>query len=93
MGLRNREKLLAQINSELKFKEISSHATENRYPSHQVYLNVIPIFVSALCRIFASLNDRGVKFDGFDAGTYKSVFVDELSVDLSNVNYATLRIT
>lgn len=92
MGARNREKLLAQINSELKFEEISRHATANRYPRHQVYLNVIPIFVSALCRIFGSLNDRGVKFDGFDADAYKSVFVDELSVDLNRISYNKLRI-
>jgi hypothetical protein len=93
MRQRNREKLLEQINSELRFKEVSTHAAANRYPSHQVYVNVIPVFISALCRVFGSLNDRGVKFDGFDAETYKPVFVDELTVDLSKVNYATLRIT
>lgn len=93
MGPRKRENLLEQINCELQFKEISMHAAANRYPSHQVYLNIIPIFVSALCRVFGSLHDRGVKFDGFDAETYKPVFVDELSVDLSKVSYNTMRIT
>jgi hypothetical protein len=93
MGPRNREKLLEQVNSELQFKEISKHAAANRYPGHQVYLNVIPIFVSALCRVFRSLDDRGVKFDGFDAGAYKSVFVDELSVDLNRISYNKLRIS
>ena len=92
MGPRNREKLLEQVNSELQFKEISTHATSNSYPSHQVYLNVMPIFVSALCRIFGSLNDRGVNFDGFDAGAYKSMFVDELSVDFNSISYEKLRI-
>ncbi|PRY77380.1 hypothetical protein CLV80_106227 [Yoonia maritima] len=92
MGARNREKLLEQINSELKFEEISSHATASHYPSQQVFLNVIPIFVSALCRIFRSLSDRGIKFDGFDAGTYKAVFVDELAVDFDKISYNKLRI-
>jgi hypothetical protein len=92
MGHRNREKLLGHINSELKFEKILSHAAANRYPSHQVYLNVIPIFISALCRVFSSLNDRGVKFDGFDANAYKSVFVDELTVDFDSISYEKLRI-
>ncbi|MEO0668547.1 MAG: hypothetical protein AAFZ99_11605 [Pseudomonadota bacterium] len=92
MGVRNREKLLGQINSELNFSEISRHTTAERYPSQQVYLNIIPIFISALCRVFGSLNERGVKFGGFDAGAYKSVFVDELSVDLNSVSYDKLRI-
>lgn len=92
MRPRNREKLLEQVSSELQFKEISTYAASNNYPSHQVYLNIIPIFVSALCRVFRSLNDRGVKFDGFDASAYKSVFVDELSVDLDRISYNKLRI-
>jgi hypothetical protein len=92
MGPRNRKKLLKQVSSELQFKEISTHAASNSYPSHQVYLNVMPIFVSALCRIFGSLNARGVNFDGFDAGAYKSMFIDELSVDFSSISYEKLRI-
>lgn len=92
MGPRNREKLLGHVNSELKFKEISNYAANNRYPSHQVYINVVPIFISALCRVFSSLNDRGVKFDGFDANTYKPLFVDELTVDFDIISYEKLRI-
>lgn len=88
----SRETLLEQIHSELRFREISGHAAAHHYPSHQVYVNVIPVFISALCRVFGSLNERGIKFDGFDAETYKPVFVDELSVDLSKVSYNTMRI-
>lgn len=88
----SRETLLVQIHSELRFREISAHAAAHRYPSHQVYVNVVPVFISALCRVFGSLNERGIKFDGFDAKTYKPVFVDELSVDLSKVSYNTMRI-
>ena len=92
MGVESRKKLLEQLNSELRFKEILKHGTNSHYPSHQIYLNVVPIFISALCRVFGSLHDRGVNFVGFDAETYKPVFVDELMVDLRRVNYATLRI-
>lgn len=92
MKPRNRDKLLQQLKSDLGFDQIFAKAGAEHYPSKQVYLNVIPIFVSAICRVFKSLRERGASFNGFDARIYASHFTDALRVDLSALRYKTIRI-
>ncbi|TCV24479.1 hypothetical protein [Vibrio crassostreae] len=92
MGSKNRLKLLQQIKSELNFDLITAYAKDGRYPTKQIYVNLIPIFISAVCKVFKKLNERGAEFIGFDANTYKEPFTNELKVDFSSINYTPIRI-
>ncbi|WP_082848207.1 hypothetical protein [Delftia sp. GW456-R20] len=93
MGPVNRRKLLNQLNIDLFFSEIRKRAESGRYPLKQVYVNVIPIFISATCRSFSALKGVGVNFWGFDAKAYEIPFTNELEVDFSKIIYSPLRIT
>ena len=93
MGQANRKKLLNQINVNLFFSEIRARAESDRYPIKQVYVNVIPIFISATRRVFSALKAAGVEFRGFDAKAYEEPFTNELEVDFSKFTCLPLRIT
>ncbi|AQA17275.1 hypothetical protein BST95_02590 [Halioglobus japonicus] len=93
MGSNKRKRLLGQINSELHFSDIKHRAELERYPPKQVYINVMPIFISATCRVFTALKEKGVEFLGFDAKAYEAPFTNELEVDFSKIVYEPLRIT
>ncbi|UGA56941.1 hypothetical protein [Vibrio sp. VB16] len=92
MSDKNRGKLLSQFEKGLNFGELKKYAKSERYPLKQVYINIIPIYISAAVKVFKALNDKGVKFVGFDANAYKESFTNELEVDLSSFNYSTIRI-
>ncbi|POE04423.1 hypothetical protein [Pectobacterium odoriferum] len=92
MGSANRKRLLNQFNTELFFSEIRRRAESERYPLNQVYVNVIPIFISATCRAFSALKGAGVEFLGFDAKAYEEPFTNELEVDFSQFTCMPLRI-
>lgn len=93
MGPVKRRKLLDQINSDLFFSEIKRCAESKGCPLKQVYVNLIPIFVSATCRVFRALKDAGVEFKGFDANAYKEPFTNELDVNFSKFTCTPLCIT
>jgi len=93
MGKARRRKLLDQINVDLFFSEIRARAESDRYPVKQVYVNVIPIFISATCRVFSALKAAGVEFQGFDAQAYEEPFTNELEVDFSQFTCTPFRIT
>lgn len=90
MGTNNRKELLKKFNTELNFQTINLHAKNERYLDHQIYINVIPIFTSAVCRVFKALKDNGVEFVGFDAKAYEAPFTNELRVDFSRITYEPL---
>lgn len=92
MSAKNRVKILDQLRTDLGFNKLLAKASVERYPTTQIYLNVIPIFISAVCRAFKSLKARGANFAGFDARTYEMHFTDQLKVDLSMLSYNTIRI-
>jgi hypothetical protein len=92
MSAKNRVKILDQLRTDLGFNELLAKASAERYPTTQIYLNIIPIFISAVCRTFKSLKARGANFAGFDAKTYEMHFTDQLKVDLSMLSYNTIRI-
>ncbi|WP_246713252.1 hypothetical protein [Ensifer adhaerens] len=71
MGDRSRRQILQHFSEDLGFKEILLKAEAERYPLKQIYINVVPIFISATCRVFKSLKQRGMKFEGFDASAYE----------------------
>ncbi|MEN3156771.1 hypothetical protein ABC502_00110 [Alkalimonas sp. NCh-2] len=93
MGQANRKKLLNQLNVDLFFSKIRARAESDRYPMKQVYVNVIPIFISATCRVFSALKAAGIDFRGFDAKAYEEPFTNELDVDFSQFTCTPLRIT
>jgi len=92
MGTSNRKKLIEQLNTDLHFSDIKQRAKSDGYPDNQTYINVMPIFISGVCRVFKSLKEKGVEFVGFDAKAYEEPFTNELEVDFSKVVYETLRI-
>ncbi len=92
MGLSKRKKLLGQIESDLCFSDIRKHAESKRYPINQVYINVMPIFISATCRVFSALKKDGVQFVGFDAEVYEEPFTNELEVNFKKFTHMPLRI-
>ena len=85
-------KLLNQIKNELGFDLITAYAKEGRYPTKQIYVNLIPIYISAVCKVFKVLSDQGIEFIGFDANAYKEPFTNELEVNFSSINYTPIRI-
>lgn len=93
MGAANRKKLISQLNSDLHFSDIQQFAISERYPLNQIYINVMPIFISATCRVFKALKQGGLQFSGFDANVYEQPFTSELEVDFSELTYKALRIT
>lgn len=85
---RRRYKLVA---GDLSFTKIYQVGLRNRFPTDQVYLDVIPVFVSAVCRIFKALHALGIEFKGFDATVYLEPFTSEIAVDLNTLVYRTPR--
>lgn len=92
MKASNRRKLKYQLDVDLHFSDIKQRAKADRYPDHQVYINVMPIFISAVCRVFKALKEKGVEFIGFDAKAYEEPFINEIEVNLAKVVYEPLRI-
>lgn len=81
------------ISAELGFDAIRQVARTGRYPDNQVYIDMMPVFVSAASRAFKALDNIGVSFKGFDAGVYKAPFTSELEVDLRDIEYIPLKLT
>ena len=92
MSKGNRNKLVGQLRNELYFGIVTKHAKNNTYPSSQVYINVIPIFISATCKVFKALKSKGVVFKGYDSKVYEEPFTTELKVNLKKFNYLPIRI-
>lgn len=81
---RRAEQRVALIEKELAFAEIRKEASRERYPEKQIYLNLMPIFMSAVIKVFTAMKAAGVTFRGFDAITYLRPFTTELAIDLKN---------
>lgn len=92
MGAANRKRLISQLDSDLHFSDIQLFAKSEKYPLNQIYINVMPIFISATCRVFKALKQGGLQFSGFDASVYEQPFTSELEVDFSQLTYKALRI-
>lgn len=77
----------------LALQHIWDEAKRERYPDRQVYLDIMPIFISAVARTFISLEAAGVEFKGFDANAYKIPFTSELRINLKSIEFRSLRIS
>lgn len=87
-----REDLLRVISDTLQLEEILEYIKSERFPIDQVYINLIPIFISAVAKVFTTLKSNGVEFIGFDSKTYEEPFTNELSVDYSQRDYESMKI-
>ena len=84
------QRRLELINTQLSLPKIRERAVKDRYPNDQVYLDLMPVYVSAVCKIFKAMQACGVEFKGFDAKTYATPFTAELAVDLSQMEFERL---
>ncbi|MCK7013884.1 MULTISPECIES: hypothetical protein [Enterobacteriaceae] len=91
MGKANALPRFISLENGFAFEKVWSKAKKDRYPTKQVYLDLLPIFNSAVSRVFTALDNAGVPFQGFDANAYKSVFIDELKIDLQHFDFFGLR--
>lgn len=82
----------ALIDSQLGLSAIREFRSRQRYPDDQAYLDLGPIFVSAICRVFKAMNAAGIHFKNFDASTYVVPFTTEILVDLSSQDFKQLRL-
>ena len=80
------------ISGDLKFERIYGHAVQERYPTDQIYIDVIPVFISAVIRVFKAMQAAGVRFRGYDAETYLEFFTSPPTVDMSHIDYKMVRI-
>ncbi|WP_083429501.1 hypothetical protein [Pantoea sp. Ae16] len=91
MGKANALPRFVSLENGLAFEKVWAKTKKDRYPTKQVYLDLLPIFNSAVSRVFTALDNAGVQFQGFDANAYKSVFIDELKTDLQHFDFFGLR--
>ncbi|WP_313443822.1 hypothetical protein [Brevundimonas sp.] len=80
------------INNGLALPLVRARGTVKRYPEDQVYLDLMPIFISAVCRVFTALRSAGVTFKGDDAQTYLAPFTTEIDIDLQAPGFRAVRI-
>lgn len=83
----NAERRWRLLDDGLAFHAIREKARNERYPASQVYVDLVPIFISSACRVFKAMQAAGAKFKGFDANAYKETFTSELEVDLRALEY------
>lgn len=87
-----RQERFSLIDRDLNLPAIRQHARSERYPENQVYLDLMPVFVSATSRVFMALRAQNVAFKGFDADTYLEPFTSEIEVDLLHPTFDVVRI-
>ncbi|WP_284454508.1 hypothetical protein [Cupriavidus campinensis] len=84
---------MSLVESGLALGAIRERARQKRYPSNQVYLDMVPILISAVSRAFIALQAAGVGFNGYDANAYKDTFTSELRVDLQSAEFSMVSMT
>lgn len=92
MGRNNALAQFEVLETGLAFTKIWSKALGEGYPDKQVYLDVLPIFNSAVSRVFIALADAGVPFKNYDENAYKQMFIEEVRIDLKHFEFFSLRI-
>ncbi len=80
------------IDRELALGAIRAEAARERYPDDQVYLDLMPVFTSAVVRVFKAMKAIGIRFRGFDADAYSVPFTNEIEVDLGRPIFKAFRV-
>lgn len=73
-ALKNSDKHRTLWESELQFTAIAKAGVDGRYPKTQVYVDVMPAFISAVRRVRGWLALTGFIPSGFDSETYFECF-------------------
>ncbi|WP_421567068.1 hypothetical protein [Ochrobactrum sp. EDr1-4] len=84
------EKRFELINDGLALPSVRERALRERYPSDQVYIDLMPVFVSSVCKVFKAMKAANIGFIGSDAATYLEPFTSELNVDLASLKFKRL---
>ncbi|WP_136800032.1 hypothetical protein [Desulfosediminicola ganghwensis] len=85
-------KLLKQLKDELCFELVTEQAKKERYPNKQIYINIVPIFISAMAKIFTCFQNEGLEFKRFDTDVYGKHFTSGIKVDFTKIKYKQVRI-
>lgn len=80
------------IDMQLKLPAIRERGLRDRYPKDQIYLDLMPIFASAVGKVFKALKAAGIAFKGSDAKTYEVPFASQIEVDLGSPSLKRLRV-
>lgn len=80
------------ISEGLRFGRIYGRAAEDRFPTDQIYLDVVPVFISAVFRVFTAMQAAGIGFKGYDAETYLAAFTGSPTVDMNHIDFRMVRI-
>lgn len=81
------------IELDLALDKVRRKGAAQRYPEDQLYVDLMPVFISAVCRVFKALKAAGVRFQGDDAQTYEQPFTSEIDIDLQHPTFKTLTIS
>lgn len=81
------------IEEGLSLEDIWAQASSERFPKHQVYLDLMPIYISAISSTLKRLKALNYSFNGFDAQTYEKCFTEELGTNLSRLKFRGLRMS
>ena len=92
MNLERSERRFALIEGQLSLGAVRRWGSSQRFPDDQIYLDLMPVFTSAVCRVFKAMKLAGVGFKGFDAETYMGPFTSEIDVDLNHPNFTVSRV-
>jgi hypothetical protein len=89
-NVKNPARLRAMWDAELKYEDIRAKGVAERYPTKQVYVDVMPAFITAIGRTSHWLATSGFQPGGSDGATYFKHFREvELSEELG---YRELRV-
>lgn len=82
----------AQWDKELAFSAMAKRASDEGHPDDQVYVDIVPIFISAIRRVAGWLRASGITPQRFDGLTYVDHFNGLTPFDLTTPTYKPLRI-
>lgn len=91
-SIRNPDTLCKLWNDDLAFGKIADHAQQGRYPAHQVYVDVLPVFCSALKRVTSWMHTAELAPVGFDSETYAAHFSRSPLLDLRGPVFKIVRV-
>ncbi|MDO4232574.1 MAG: hypothetical protein Q4D19_10625 [Lautropia sp.] len=69
------------LNDGLFLSFVRDFSRKNRYPDSHVFVDLFPVFVSAISRVFCWIKDYGVGLEGFDSSVYSDFFGKDFYLD------------
>lgn len=90
--IRKPDRLRKLWNDDLAFGLIADRARQDGYPAHQVYVDVLPVFCSALKRVTSWMQTAELAPVGFDSETYAAHFTRSPALDLGVAAFKVVRV-